>query len=90
MKFRERGKRGRRPQRGRPPGVLTLTAASSLLHLAIFVGVAAGAEPPVAGDRAPDFSFQGSDGKTYTLQGLLEGGKHGIVLAFFPKAFTPG
>jgi peroxiredoxin len=42
------------------------------------------------GDRAPEFEFQGSDGELYTLKGLLSGGKRGIVLAFFPKAFTPG
>jgi hypothetical protein len=43
-----------------------------------------------AGDAAPSFVFQGSDGKEYSLAGLLESGKQGIVLAFFPKAFTPG
>jgi hypothetical protein len=42
------------------------------------------------GDAAPSFVFQGSDGKQYSLAGLLESGKQGIVLAFFPKAFTPG
>lgn len=42
------------------------------------------------GQRAPEFRFDGSDGKTYTLSGLLDGGAGGIVLAFFPKAFTPG
>jgi hypothetical protein len=42
------------------------------------------------GDAAPSFVFQGSDGKEYSLAGLLESGTQGIVLAFFPKAFTPG
>ncbi len=42
------------------------------------------------GDPAPRFSFAGSDGKTYTLDQLLEDGKQAVVLAFFPKAFTPG
>jgi len=42
------------------------------------------------GDAAPSFVFQGSDGREYSLAGLLESGKQGIVLAFFPKAFTPG
>ena len=68
---------------------VALTAALPLLAVAIFAPVAA-AEPPAVGGHAPDFSFQGSDGKTYSLQGLLAGGKQGIVLAFFPKAFTPG
>ncbi len=42
-----------------------------------------------AGDRAPEFQMVGSDGRTYTLSALLA--EHsGVVLAFFPKAFTPG
>ena len=39
------------------------------------------------GDKAPDFSLIGTDGKTYTLADLK--GKT-IVLAWFPKAFTGG
>ncbi len=46
------------------------------------------AEPLTAGARAPDFSLLGSDGETYTLSRFL--GKQGVVLAWFPKAFTPG
>ncbi len=43
------------------------------------------------GNRAPDFELRGSDGKLYRLNDLLaEGGGGGIVLAWFPKAFTPG
>ena len=43
------------------------------------------------GNRAPDFELRGSDGKRYRLNDLLaEGGGGGIVLAWFPKAFTPG
>ena len=50
----------------------------------------AGAELSV-GDRAPAFSLPGSDGRTYALADLLNQGQNrGIVLAFFPKAFTPG
>lgn len=41
------------------------------------------------GDLAPPFSLSGSDGNTYTLEALLED-KQGVVLAWFPKAFTPG
>ena len=40
------------------------------------------------GDRAPDFSLQGSDGRTYRLADLA--GRHAVVLAWFPKAFTGG
>ena len=39
------------------------------------------------GDQAPNFTLQGSDGKTYTLS-QLKG--HWVVLAWFPKAFTGG
>ena len=40
------------------------------------------------GDRAPEFSLRGSDGRTYTLSQFV--GERGVVLAWFPKAFTPG
>ncbi|MCB1671046.1 MAG: redoxin domain-containing protein [Pseudomonadales bacterium] len=40
------------------------------------------------GDKAPDFSLQSSDGKTYTLSQFL--GEKPVVIAFFPKAFTGG
>jgi len=41
-----------------------------------------------AGDVAPDFQLQASDGKTYKLSDFK--GKKTVVLAWFPKAFTPG
>ena len=66
-------------------------ALALLTLLAVLAGPGhAAATTWSVGDHAPEFEFQGSDGKTYTLQGLLSGGKRGIVLAFFPKAFTPG
>ncbi len=54
--------------------------------LALLAGAAA-AELKV-GDKAPDFSMQGSDGKTYTLDQFK--GKSAVVIAWFPKAFTGG
>jgi peroxiredoxin Q/BCP len=48
---------------------------------------AAAAELAV-GDKAPDFSLVGSDGKTYRLADYK--GKKAVVLAWFPKAFTGG
>ena len=39
------------------------------------------------GDKAPDFTLPGTDGKSYTLSQLK--GKN-VVLAWFPKAFTGG
>ena len=41
------------------------------------------------GDRAPDFKLVGSDGRVYTLQSVLAESR-GVVLAWFPKAFTSG
>lgn len=40
------------------------------------------------GDPAPDFTLQGSDGKTYSLSDFK--GKQAVVVAWFPKAFTSG
>jgi thioredoxin-dependent peroxiredoxin len=40
-----------------------------------------------AGDRAPDFSAEATDGRTLTTAGLR--GKP-FVMYFFPKAFTTG
>jgi len=68
---------------------------SSLYSFVFCLALALGAVPAAAadlapGDDAPAFSLQGSDGKTYTLEDLLAGGKQAVVLAWFPKAFTPG
>ena len=57
------------------------------LLLLLLAAPALGASPKV-GDRAPDFTLQGSDGKQRTLSQFL--GKQELVLAWFPKAFTPG
>jgi len=40
------------------------------------------------GDQAPDFTLEGTDGKTYTLSKDLKG--RWLVLAWFPKAYTGG
>lgn len=65
-------------------------AARALVEtlLGLLAASAASAGPSV-GDPAPPFSLSGSDGRTYTLETLLA--EHeGVVLAWFPKAFTPG
>jgi len=41
-----------------------------------------------AGDVAPEFTLPGSDGKAHSLSDYR--GKQAVVLAWFPKAFTPG
>ena len=43
---------------------------------------------PAVGDVAPDFTVKDLDGVELTLSSLVERGP--VVLAFFPKAFTPG
>ena len=58
-------------------------------------GTSADATPNPAnlsvGDTAPDFELLGSDGRIWRLRDLLgESGRDGVVLAWFPKAFTPG
>ena len=40
------------------------------------------------GDGAPLFDLPGSDGRTYRLAELI--GRHAVVIAWFPKAFTSG
>ena len=44
-------------------------------------------KPLQVGDPAPAFSLPGSDGKTYDLADLSG---RGVVVAWFPKAFTGG
>ena len=52
-----------------------LTASAALADLA-------------PGAKAPDFALAGSDGREHRLADSV--GKQGVVLAWFPKAFTPG
>jgi peroxiredoxin Q/BCP len=59
----------------------------ALLLLFPALGAAAGA-PLAPGSPAPPFALRGSDGETYTLARFV--GKQAVVLAWFPKAFTPG
>jgi len=66
----------------------------TLLVAAVCVGVtavtAAGQQAPVElkiGDKAPDFSLPGTDGKTHKLSDYKG---RTVVLAWFPKAFTGG
>ena len=61
----------------------TLAAVLSLTFC-----LAARAEAPKVGDKAPDFKLQASDGKEYSLSDFA--GKKAVVIAWFPKAFTGG
>lgn len=68
-----------------------MKAISSLVLIAMllvaFAPLASAAELKV-GDVAPSFEMQGTDGKTYKLEDFK--GKQAVVIAWFPKAFTPG
>jgi thioredoxin-dependent peroxiredoxin len=66
--------------RRRLVGVLALAALVS-------AGAAHAAELE-PGAKAPAFALAGSDGKEHRLADFV--GKQGVVLAWFPKAFTPG
>jgi peroxiredoxin Q/BCP len=66
--------------------LLLLSAASLILTAASAGGQQAPAGLNV-GDKAPDFSLPGTDGKTHKLTDYQ--GKT-VVLAWFPKAFTGG
>jgi len=56
--------------------------------LALSLLLAASGARPGVGDSAPDFTLPGTAGKPVSLAELT--GKHTVVLAFFPKAFTGG
>jgi peroxiredoxin Q/BCP len=47
-----------------------------------------GSAPLKVGDKAPDFTLPDTEGNQVTLSKLLESGP--VIVAFFPKAFTPG
>jgi len=47
-----------------------------------------GATALKVGDKAPDFTLPDTEGNPVTLSKLLEKGP--VILAFYPKAFTPG
>jgi len=55
---------------------------------ALLAAGAAQATDLAPGAKAPDFSLAGSDGREHRLSDFA--GKEGVVLAWFPKAFTPG
>jgi thioredoxin-dependent peroxiredoxin len=65
-------------------GLLTLGLVATLVAGAM----AQGAAELKVGDMAPDFTLQGTDGKTHKLSDYR--GKQAVVVAWFPRAFTQG
>jgi thioredoxin-dependent peroxiredoxin len=64
---------------------------TTLLSSTILLGLCAMTQTVIAlevGDKMPDFKLSASDGNTYTLSQFH--GKQPVVIAFFPKTFTPG
>jgi len=59
-----------------------------LVATLVGVGMAQGAAELKVGDMAPDFTLQGTDGKTHKLSDYR--GKQAVVVAWFPRAFTQG
>ena len=43
---------------------------------------------PTVGQVAPEVTGTDTDGQSFSLSALVEKGP--VILAFFPKAFTPG
>jgi len=56
--------------------------------MAVSSAVAEEGKPPKVGEMAPNFELIGSDGKKYKLADFK--GKQGVVIAWFPRAFTGG
>ena len=75
--------------------LLTMGLVAALAGVTVMAQAPAGAPAAPAvptvvkvGDMAPDFTLQGTDGKTHKLSEYR--GKQAVVVAWFPKAFTQG
>jgi thioredoxin-dependent peroxiredoxin len=58
------------------------------LAVALLMSVSSMVSALEVGDMAPDFTLEGTDGKTYSLSQFK--GKEAVIIAWFPKAFTKG
>lgn len=58
------------------------------LALALLTAAPGAQAAPEVGEPAPDFALPGTDGSVHRLSDSV--GRRGLVLAWFPKAFTPG
>ncbi len=59
-----------------------------MVHMIPVLAMLLGSTAVKVGDRAPEFTLPDTDGKPVTLADLLRAGP--VILAFYPKAFTPG
>lgn len=67
---------------------ITLCLALAAAFAATISGFASAADAPLKpGDAAPDFSLEGTDGKTHKLADMKG---RTVVIAWFPRADTPG
>lgn len=66
----------------------TLAAAGTALVSLVVSRRARSVIDLAPGDLAPDFSLAASDGRTYSLGDFR--GRSVVVIAWYPKAFTPG
>lgn len=65
----------------------TATLALTVALLLALAGIAAAADPPAVGTKAPDFTLKSQENKTVNLHDFK--GKW-VVLYFYPKDMTPG
>lgn len=72
---------------GRSRAVLNLLSAAAFATIFVVASSALAAAPKL-GEPAPAFEFQGVDGALHSSAELY--GEQGVVVAWFPKAFTPG
>ena len=69
----------------------TLGFLTRLFALAPLAVASAALAAPEVGGPAPDFAFEGT-GQRYVLSDYVgeDARREGVVVAWFPKAFTPG
>ena len=69
--------------------IIQLGAALTTAALVVLGGVQEGGKPkaPRVGDAAPTFRLNDQQGRAVSIGGKSE---HWTVVAFFPKAMTPG